>query len=569
MNELTVEKKIIKTKVEEYLDIDETLVELEKDKDIIRFEINIVELPLFSKDTKRKKNEQKTYYFKHDKSAYVEIEPPDGYSIPGEFEERVFIALTKIMRNKNYNKKFIVTANEVLESLGVKNKIYYTKLKTALYSLSQTNYRFNNSLYSSSISGIIKDLILTHIMDVRIITRENQEYSEAEQFGDKRIKEIYQITFTDDFYNNIITKGYLAFDSELLLKIESSIARSLYTLIEKWRNYDLYLKRPAFFFARRVPLSWDKRQLKRTISIIEKALMELKELKLIKEFNIIKNKKWDLAEVEIIFDEIHNKIKKETFYAERVEFKEVELFITSTEGKTRIIDLDSQNAKEIISILPQRVQAMKTIEKFIEDSIKQYGFDYVLGTCEYVIMKKPTSFKAYLDKALKENFADEYIANKKSKEVKKVSVIEKEVIEEAKIIQKYSYENFEKLSDFEKDNIELKVYEFFLKESNSKDNKTMRAIFEKSKKSLIVKYMNENEVEVKHEMDSTEIVAEYISVSKFIVEVYKLSKEKNINFDFENIMPVFSFMKVYEDEFIKIQYDENTRIGKILYKGDK
>ena len=54
MNELTVEKKIIKTKVEEYLDIDETLVELEKDKDIIRFEINIVELPLFSKDTKRK-----------------------------------------------------------------------------------------------------------------------------------------------------------------------------------------------------------------------------------------------------------------------------------------------------------------------------------------------------------------------------------------------------------------------------------------------------------------------------------------------------------------------------------
>ena len=132
-----------------------------------------------------------------------------------------------------------------------------------------------------------------------------------------------------------------------------------------------------------------------------------------------------------------------------------------------------------------------------------------------------------------------------------------------------SYENFEKLSDSEKENIELKVYEFFLKESNSKDNKTMRVIFEKSKKSLIVKYMNENEVEVNHKIDDTEIVAEYISVSKFIVEVYKLSKEKNINFDFENIMPIFSFMKVYEDEFMKIEYNENTRIGRILYKGDK
>ena len=81
--------------------------------------------------------------------------------------------------------------------------------------------------------------------------------------------------------------------------------------------------------------------------------------------------------------------------------------------------------------------------------------------------------------------------------------------------------------------------------------------------------MFENEVEVNHKIDDTEIVAEYISVSKFIVEVYKLSKEKNINFDFENIMPIFSFMKVYEDEFMKIEYNENTRIGRILYKGDK
>ena len=45
-------------------------------------------------------------------------------------------------------------------------------------------------------------------------------------------------------------------------------------------------------------------------------------------------------------------------------------------------------------------------------------------------------------------------------------VIEKkapEVIEEVKIIQKYSYESFEKLTGSEKENIEQKVYEFFLK----------------------------------------------------------------------------------------------------------
>ena len=36
-----------KTKVEEYLNIDETLVELEKNSSVIRLEMNSIELPLF------------------------------------------------------------------------------------------------------------------------------------------------------------------------------------------------------------------------------------------------------------------------------------------------------------------------------------------------------------------------------------------------------------------------------------------------------------------------------------------------------------------------------------------
>ncbi|MEZ7820775.1 MAG: hypothetical protein QMB51_00535, partial [Patescibacteria group bacterium] len=104
------------------------------------------------------------------------------------------------------------------EGLGVTNKAYYTKLKTAMYTLAQTNYRFKNSLYSAELEGIIDDLILTHIMDVRIITRTSKEEEAQEKFEDKRVKEIYKITFTEDFYKNIVTKGYLAFDSELLLK---------------------------------------------------------------------------------------------------------------------------------------------------------------------------------------------------------------------------------------------------------------------------------------------------------------------------------------------------------------
>ena len=137
-----------KTRKEEYLNIDETLAELERSSSIIRLEMNSIELPLFSKDSRRVKDQIKVYHFKTDGSSYLEIEAPAGYSIPGEFEERVFIALTKIMKKHNYSRKFVVSANEILENLNVTNPIYFKKLKTAMELLAKTNYTFMNSLYS-------------------------------------------------------------------------------------------------------------------------------------------------------------------------------------------------------------------------------------------------------------------------------------------------------------------------------------------------------------------------------------------------------------------------------------
>ena len=116
-----------KTVKEEYLDINETLAELENTSSVIRLELNTIELPLFSKDPKRIKNQIKIYHFKTDKSSYLEIEAPANYSIPGEFEERVFIALTKIMKNNNYSRRFVVSASEILETLGLTNFFYYKK----------------------------------------------------------------------------------------------------------------------------------------------------------------------------------------------------------------------------------------------------------------------------------------------------------------------------------------------------------------------------------------------------------------------------------------------------------
>lgn len=558
-----------KTKVEEYLNIDETLVELEKTSSVIRLEMNSIELPLFSKDPKRVKNEIKVYHFKTDKSSYLEIEAPAGSSIPGEFEERVFIALTKIMKKNGYKKNFIVTLNEIIENLNVNNSFYISKIKKALILLSKTNYTFKNSLYSNEVKGILDKEIISTIMSITIITRKDSEADKVEQFDDKRIKEVYLISFTEHFYNNIIAKGYLAFDSEKLLAIENSIARSVWTMIEKWRGYELYLKRPVFFIARRIPLKWDKKNIGRTVKIIEKALDDLKSQKLIKHFTIIKEKKWELAEVEVLFEESHNNIKRETFFSEKNNFKNLDMIITSTEEKSKEIVSNFENdITDILKLFPERVLSMKTFEGFIKNSIEKYGFDYVKGTSEYTVMKNPKSYKSYLSKALDENWADEYLTNKKTKENKKITYIEKEEIEEAKIIQKYSYEYFENLPSEIRESIESKVYAKFLEESNSQDNKTMRIIFEKSKKAFIVAYINENEP-VNEEKNKNICSDTFVSITTFAAYASKVLKERNIEFDLINVMEIFKIFKEYEDVNFKILYEDEKNIGTIILKGDK
>ena len=407
-------------------------------------------------------------------------------------------------------------------------------------------------------------------MKVIIVTRDNNKGNEYEKFEDKRIKEIYVIEFEDIFYDNIVSKGYLAFDSEKLLAIENSVARSIYTMIEKWRGYNLFLKKQAFFIARRVPLKWEKKNIKRTIDIIEKALKDLKNMDLLEDYIIIKKTKWELAEIEIKFDDRHNDVKQKTFYEERQEFN-VDMIVTSTQDKVKNeVETKDGTAKNILELFPERLH--KVLEDLISESINTHGFEYTKFNALYTISKNPKQYKAYFNKALKENYAAELIANNQHKEEVKLikenkAIIENKTIEEAvvKPIYKFSFDEYlEKFSDNQKVNIEKDVYEKFLMDSRGKDDKIFRGIFEKSKKGLIVQYLTNNNIEPEKEfIMENEISGSYISKSKFLVEVLKIAKEKNIEFDIKNVAPVFNELYEYEDEFLAINYDENTKIGKI------
>ena len=283
-----------------------------------------------------------------------------------------------------------------------------------------------------------------------------------------------------------------------------------------------------------------------------------------------KKTKWELAEIEIKFDDRHNDVKQKTFYEERQEFN-VDMIVTSTQDKVKNeVETKDGTAKEILELFPERLH--KVLEDLISESINTHGFEYTKFNAMYTISKNPKQYKAYFNKALKENYAAELIANNQHKEEVKLikenkAIKENKTIEEAVVrpIYKFSFDEYlENFSDDQKVNIEKDVYEKFLMDSRGKDDKIFRGIFEKSKKGLIVQYLTNNNIEPEKEfIMENEISGFYISKSKFLVEVLKIAKEKNIEFDIKNVAPVFNELYEYEDEFLAINYDENTKIGKI------
>ena len=201
------------TLVEEYIDIDASLIELEKNGELIRMEMNIIEFPIFSRSRKLNRDQIKKYYFSSNKSSYLEITPGNKETIPGELDERVFIALLKIFKEKGYQQNFYCSMSEIINNLNVSKgsrNAMYERVKKSLNRLAVTNLKFKNLFYSSLINKPIDDLVNTNILSYVVLTSKDVSQEEVDNlFFDKRIKEIYRIMLSTHFYENIIRKGYL------------------------------------------------------------------------------------------------------------------------------------------------------------------------------------------------------------------------------------------------------------------------------------------------------------------------------------------------------------------------
>lgn len=488
--------------------------EIVKNKSLIRMDMNIVQFPIFSKNAKRKKNEVTTYYFNKNRDTFIIVKPPQGELIPGEGEEKIFIALMKIMKDKGMQQEFYVTAGEIKEAAKMTSNSYITDIKKALFRLSDTIYYFKNTLYSNELTTIIKEKINTPILTFSSLSLTDIKNNDLKKrVNDKRVKEVFCIKISDHFYKNIVKRGYLVYDSEILLGIHSGVARTLYMLLEKIRFENLYVKESIFALIKKIPLKYEKKSLPTTIKTLEKSFNELKQKDLIKDFKFIKETTWLEADVEVFFSEDHNSLKQERFEEDNNELKNIynTLAISYTEKNIEteapVSIVTKEMVEEIFNILPKKAQALKSIPKTVFDSIQKYGYGKVKAAAIYLKNQKNlTSPRAYFLKTLENNWAADIVVEElkikesaPKEEKVSFSFAPEEPIKSYEKVEAY----FNSLSNEEKKDIESKAYVEYIKKCGQ-ESKIQKLAFERGKNKIICEYIDTHSLHSAVKFDTIE-----------------------------------------------------------------
>ncbi len=492
--------------IEENFYVEESLV---KNKELIRIEMNLIQLPIFSKNTKRKVNQVVKYFFNSNRDTYITVTPTAGNYIPGEMEEKVFIALMQIMKEKGMPKQFVISGANLRDKLKLNTGRYADAIKSSLLRLSETNYKFKNTMYSSELKGTINKEVSTPILTLEIITlslKQNEKYRKV--FDDKRIKEVYKISITDHFYSNIIQKGYMVYNSRILLEISTSTARTIYMLIEKLRFEKTELKIDTIFLIKRIPLKFDKQHLSQTMNTLKRSFSELKDKNLIKDFKIIKESTWEKSEIEIFFHEKSKEEKQQRFFEDRNDFRKLltETTVSDTEHKmiedAEIIEkttsiestlvVTQEMVDKILGLMPSKARSLKTMPKTIKEAILEYGYSKVESVAIYMKKNKVEKVRAYFIKALENNWCeDEAIVIQMPK--KDVLNVSEEFLNKDETPKNYEreLEYFNSLSTDEKEKLQEKVYRAYIDQCGQ-ETKIQKLAFNAAKNRLIAEYILKN-----------------------------------------------------------------------------
>ncbi len=538
-----IDEKNRVVKIDEAINPMRELMDNRKNSMEIRLDMNMIEFPIFTK-SKNIKNGRKCTFSKT-KSEYLEIIPFNENGIPGEFEEKIYLSLLKLFKDNKFEKTFYCSISQILDNITKTNgtrKSLYKNVKLAIEKMSKTTYIFSNIFYVNTEGKKkgkrIKGKVNINLISSEVIYKENCLEEQKHLFKDGRIKEVYKIEFPKEIYENLIKKGYIAFDLEKLMKMPNSITRSLYVKLTKWRNEELKITKNVCDIAEKIPLCMKPSSLKNTVEKISDSLKKLKELGELEDFEELKDDNKEVPKIKfcITFNHSHNEMKKKVFHKEREDFNNNFKVLDVNQNELKEEDKnESSDVLEIIEILGEKGKELKTLQHHIEKALKKYDFEYVKYAAEYAKIYAKTSISKYFKDTLEKNWHEEYTFDIKAKEEKKLRrearqeenmrKLEEQTIKPLPKHLNEGYEKLEKLSEEEKNDIEKSAYEKYLIEVGSSDNRVIRGIFEKYKKSLMLKELEERSTKTNisnlKNTTTEEIIERVSSIEIFSLEMLK------------------------------------------------
>ena len=345
----------------------------------VKQDINFMEYPLWIQNNELANKAEDGYIWK-DKEGYVYRA---GYKPPVKTDFIFLLYILLKSQREGWAEKITLTRYEILSACNIKeNKWWYERLKDSLKRWEFVRLEFNGTFYD----GKSYKTLHFGVIDSWGVEEESQKLKVRLSLEWLlRIKE-------SNFFK------YINFNQIKVLR--SPLAIRLYEiLIKSFQNRNKW-EINAMKLAQKLPMN--EKYPADVIPKIKAAVNRINEYTTLKVKLTAKRPK--RGEAIFVFEKLTEaEVKK----------------LSPTAG----LPEEDNNFKSLIDLLPKEHRDNKTILEAIDRSYKEHGFDYTARNIKYTNRNCQGNYRAYLNKALKENWG---LAIQEDEEVKKRIIKEQE-----------------------------------------------------------------------------------------------------------------------------------------------
>ncbi len=382
-------------------------------EELIKQDINFMEYPLWIQDDEIA-NKSEDGYMWRDMEGYIYRA---GYKPPVKTDFVFLLYLLMASQQNGWKDEIVTTKYKIFKGCGIKcGKDWYKRLEESLNRWEFVRIQFEGTFYDG------KEYQNFHfgIIDAWSLEKKTREL---------------KIRFSKEWLQKIKESNYFKYINFNQIKaLRSPLVIRLYEiLIKSFQNRNKW-EIDAMKLAQKIPMN--EKYPADVIPKIKAAVNRINEYTTLKVKLIAKRPRRGIA--KFIFVKLsEEEVKK----------------LSPTAGLP-----EDTNFKSLIVLLPKEHRDKKTILEAIAGSYKKHGFDYVARNIRYTNRNCKGNYRAYLNKALKEDWGlaikeDEESKQKVIKEQERKRQQEREALKQQKELQSQVREYMETLSPEEMENL--------------------------------------------------------------------------------------------------------------------